>query len=160
MSRLKNNRGFTLIELMVTIALLAIFASVAVPSFTQFIQNNQVQAKADEVKRFLEYARGQAAINRRTYEVVVDETEWQIKSSKGVERKLEFNIAQAQARTNIPNDSLTFNPSGSANNAVEIAVCYNEDSANGYLIEVQRSGSIKMQLRGTGVPSKCNVGAK
>ena len=60
MSRLKGMRGFTLVELMITIALLGVVATIAVPNFVQFIRNNQVQAKADELKTFLQYARGQA----------------------------------------------------------------------------------------------------
>ena len=35
-----NERGFTLVELMITVALLAIVATIAVPNFTQFIRNN------------------------------------------------------------------------------------------------------------------------
>ncbi len=36
-----NNRGFTLLELMVTIAIIAILASVAVPSYQAIIDNTE-----------------------------------------------------------------------------------------------------------------------
>ena len=75
MSRLKDMRGFTLVELMITIALLAIVATIAVPNFVQFIRNNQVQAKADELKTFLQYARGQAVATRKKYEITTG-TDW------------------------------------------------------------------------------------
>ena len=148
MSRLKGMRGFTLVELMITIALLGIVATIAVPNFVQFIRNNQVQAKADEVKTFLQYARGQAVTTRKTYEVTTG-TAWEVKPQGGsAERKLEFNTAQAQPRTNPSSLTLTFAANGMAANGAKITVCRDTDFANGYLLEVQASGVIKMYARG------------
>ena len=46
----KDTAGFTLIELMVVITLLAVTAAGAIPSFTSFVRNNRLQAQAAEVK--------------------------------------------------------------------------------------------------------------
>lgn len=149
MSRLKGMRGFTLVELMITIALLAIVATIAVPNFVQFIRNNQVQAKADELKTFLQYARGQAVTTRKTYEVDTTTTAWELKPQGGaVERKLEFNTAQAKPLTNPSSLTLTFTPNGMTTSSAKITVCRDTDFANGYLLEVQASGVVKMYARG------------
>lgn len=140
-----NERGFTLVELMITVALLAIVATVAVPNFTQFIRNNQVQAKADELKAFLQYARGQAVSSRQSYEVKSG-APWTVGPVGTVERNLEFTNAQAQARTS--NDNITFFSNGTVSAASKITVCRDTDSSNGYLIEVNRSGVVKMYSRG------------
>lgn len=150
MSRLKDMRGFTLVELMITIALLAIVATIAVPNFVQFIRNNQVQAKADELKTFLQYARGQAAATRRSYEVIAGST-WTVGPVGGdVERNLEFNTVQAQAVTNPASLKLTFNSNGMISGASDatITVCRDGDAANGFLLEVRPNGVVKMYARG------------
>lgn len=156
MLRLKSTRGFTLVELMITLALLAIVATIAVPNFVQFIRNNQVQAKADELKTFLQYARGQAVATRKSYELTTGADAWSIKPVGGdIERSLELNSAQAAAISSIA--SVTFMPNGSVVAAAAITVCRDQDAGNGYFIEIQRSGVIKMQPRGVDVPAKCEV---
>jgi len=45
---MKKTSGFTLIELMVTIAVIAILAVFAVPSFKDMIVNNRATAEANE----------------------------------------------------------------------------------------------------------------
>lgn len=55
-----KQRGFTLIELMVTIAVLAILLGVAAPSFYHQIQNNRSAALGEEFASALNYARGEA----------------------------------------------------------------------------------------------------
>lgn len=56
----KGSEGFTLIELMVTIAILAIVIGVAIPSFTSQIRNNRSAALAEELATALNYARSEA----------------------------------------------------------------------------------------------------
>ena len=48
----RANSGFTLIELMVTIAVLAILAVLAVPSFTQLRQRSALKGAADQITAF------------------------------------------------------------------------------------------------------------
>lgn len=54
-------RGFTLIEMLVTIAVLAVLLAVAVPSFTSQIQSGRAQMAADGLKRAAANARAIAS---------------------------------------------------------------------------------------------------
>lgn len=56
----QEQRGFTLIELMVTIAVLAIVVTIAAPSFTTMINNNRSIALGEELVTALNYARAEA----------------------------------------------------------------------------------------------------
>lgn len=62
-------QGFTLIELMVTIALLAILLALATPSFTSIINSNRLASHANEFVASLQTARMEA-VRRNTRTVV------------------------------------------------------------------------------------------
>lgn len=53
-------RGFTLIELMVTISLVAILAAIAVPSFQTLILNNRMATQSNDFLSSLQLARSEA----------------------------------------------------------------------------------------------------
>ncbi|WP_225781647.1 prepilin-type N-terminal cleavage/methylation domain-containing protein [Xenophilus sp. Marseille-Q4582] len=61
-------RGFTLVELMVTISVLAILLMIGVPSMAQWIRNNQVRAVASTLQNGVRSAQAEAL--RRSRQVV------------------------------------------------------------------------------------------
>jgi type IV fimbrial biogenesis protein FimT len=54
------NKAFTLVELVVVLAITAIFLTVAVPSFIEFIQNNRVSTLTNELTSMIQIARMEA----------------------------------------------------------------------------------------------------
>ncbi len=63
------NKGFTLIELMVTLAVAAIVLTIAVPSFTTTVQNNRLSTQLNELVGSLHLARSEAIKRRVTMTV-------------------------------------------------------------------------------------------
>ncbi len=59
MEKIKQ-QGLTLLELMVTIAIIAILASIAVPSFKTMIVNNRIEATANRLRNTFIQARNKA----------------------------------------------------------------------------------------------------
>ncbi len=57
---MKRNLGFTLVELMVTLAVLVILISIAIPSFMNMIQNSRSAALANSIVIALNVARSEA----------------------------------------------------------------------------------------------------
>lgn len=66
MNNHKNNSGFTLIEIMVTIAIVGIFASIALPSFSKLIESNRINTATNELVSNLLLARSEALKRRNT----------------------------------------------------------------------------------------------
>ncbi|MFN3899031.1 MAG: GspH/FimT family pseudopilin [Alishewanella aestuarii] len=60
----KRHQAFTLVELMVTVAVLAIIIGIAIPSFTEMLRQNTLRSQANELLGIMHYARTEA-IKRR-----------------------------------------------------------------------------------------------
>jgi type IV fimbrial biogenesis protein FimT len=57
---MKKNSGFTLLELIITVALVAIVTAIAVPSMTTFTQNDRLTTNINTMIGHLAYARSEA----------------------------------------------------------------------------------------------------
>jgi type IV fimbrial biogenesis protein FimT len=71
-------RGFTIIELMITLAVAAIIISIAVPSFKAVINNNRVATTTNEMIAALGLARSEAIKVNRKVQVKPATGDWQL----------------------------------------------------------------------------------
>lgn len=59
MGKARRVGGFTLIEVMITVAVLGIVVAIAAPSFSSSIKNNRMASVASEIRGGLQYARAE-----------------------------------------------------------------------------------------------------
>lgn len=71
MMRFRFTRGFTLIEMMVTVAVLAIIISIAAPSFNGFFDRYRVKRAADTLSAFLINAKSEAIKRNKNVSTVI-----------------------------------------------------------------------------------------
>ncbi|XXQ67345.1 pilus assembly FimT family protein [Neisseriaceae bacterium B1] len=60
MKKHQNIKGFTLVELMVTLAIMGIMAAIAMPSMGNFIAKSRISNRAEQIGNLFRYAKGEA----------------------------------------------------------------------------------------------------
>ena len=131
MNRFALPRGFTIVELMVTLAIAAILLAVAVPSFTLFAQKRAISQKTVQVRNALELARGLALSQRQVWTVCTVDASDSCVSSAGL-RLLVFRD---------DNDDKDFNTGEMLHQDIDIDSIELEISASGRpYIRFARSG--------------------
>ena len=101
-------RGFTLIEALVTIALLAIVAALAVPSLQSFVVEARISASSSELFSDLAFARSEAIMRRSTVSVCATSngSSCATGSSSWASGRLIFVDADADGALNVGNELL------------------------------------------------------
>ncbi|PAT40363.1 pilus assembly protein FimT [Vandammella animalimorsus] len=142
---LKSMRGFTLIELMVVVALLAVLATWAMPSFRVMIANNKVASTASDLQNLLLFARSEAAHHRSQAGASLVGAKWQVKKSGGVIR--EFDLPNGVAAQGASSVNFQLNGTVAATAKVKLTA----DHANRqFCVEVTRSGLVRSKRQDVG----------
>ena len=71
-----GQQGFTLIEAMIVVAVIAVLLAVAVPSFSNFFEKNRLKRATEEVYGLITKARAEGVIRDTNMSVAVDTDAW------------------------------------------------------------------------------------
>ncbi|HUX29637.1 MAG TPA: GspH/FimT family pseudopilin [Thiobacillus sp.] len=148
-----SKRGFTLIELMVTIAVLAILLTVAIPSYQALMANNRMSAQANDLITALTFTRSEAV--KRSAKVTVCASSdgatctggwgqgWIVRDAAGTPIRVQQALVGSSTLTGGTN-SITYNSSGrldSPTTAVTLTLCPpSPATVDGRAIQVERTG--------------------
>lgn len=153
--------GFTLIELVVAVVIVGIFAAMATPSFTSLIHRMNVRAASDELYDLLQYARAEAVTRSTTVSIGAASGTTNIVVALGsfngggtVLRQVGAAGLQTGVSINAAVNSVTFTPTGTASTAACFQVLYSTDtSVSSQYITLLTSGRITPPV--TTKPSSC-----
>lgn len=167
-------RGFTLVELLVTIAVAAILISLAVPSFRVFIQNSRIATQTNDLVTDISFARSEAIKSGATVTLCTSaaglacdgggnwsagrlvwvDTNGNNALDAGEIRRFREQLAGANTLNVTPaTDPLTFNnrgtPTGGAGATITFSLCDDRGVADGRDVIVNPLG----QTRASGPPA-------
>ena len=139
---------------MITVSLLAILASFAVPSFANMVRRSNVETASNELYGLLQYVRGEAVTRGHSVTIGADAPDaWagalDVRAASGGETKtlrhydnLNFaNVVASAADSTV--SSIVFRANGTSANATTITLCYyGYPAITGKSIVISRSGQV------------------
>ena len=141
-----------MIEAMVVVAIVAILAALAMPSFISTIANHRVKSAAQELQTLLQFARAEAVYKRKDVTVVPNSSQkWQAKDSASVLR--EVALSDVVSVSSASDNGVVFSVEGQAKPAAGSAP---------YKISVSGTNASRVQclsVTGTGLVRLENVAA-
>lgn len=146
----RHMQGFTLIEAMIVLVLLAVAAGMAMPNLTRLAALNHVETQAQTLHSLLQFARSEAVVHRASIRLSNTADDWVVTHEDDrVLRQETFNSGQAAITSTLaPPFTLTYRANGTTD-AARFIVCRNGEADFAYLITVQPSGNSRLMPRGT-----------
>lgn len=166
--RRNAERGFTLMELIVTIAILAVLAAVAVPAMREFAIRANVNSTTNDIVVALNLARAEAVKRGANVSVIANGGDWSdgwtVQTAAGEELisheavPVDYTVLGAATGAGAPADRVVFTRVGALDVATgyDFSVCRpssDADATQSRRIIVSGTGVVRSRRDTTGAPS-------
>lgn len=147
---MKRLKGFTLVELMVTLAVIAILASIAGPSFNNIRDRSRVRAAAEAIYAHLQFARSESIKQNRDLVVgVVAGATWCLSISNATGCDCGTTTCQFGPPTNLAEHTLRstdFSGISIATNQNDVIFESRRGMSNGVSITINGANSLSIDV--------------
>ena len=153
-----TSSGFTLIELIVTIAVMGIIASIAAPNITIQLANQRVKSTTATLNNALREAKTESVIRRQAITVTIDNKDTSSGTLVLTDAKSNLigtytydtkSTISGKDSDNKDKSTSLFSPDKTTDKEVVYTVCDNNTSASPRQIEVSKMAAINIKLGGT-----------
>ncbi|WP_298940095.1 GspH/FimT family pseudopilin [uncultured Psychromonas sp.] len=142
---LKMN-GYTLVELIVVLAMVGVLAAIAVPSFSQLIKQNRLTSTANQLHSVFKFARSEAAKREKKINLVASGSQWSVELGSEV-----LSVFKPDYDLIIITDGLTnldISNTGSTTSS-KFQITDSDTSTNDYCLYIYISGQSKLVKEAT-----------
>lgn len=137
--------GVTLVELMVTLAVFAILATIGIPSYANLVANNRATATANELLSTLQFARSEAV--KRNEDIIAEPVAtsnwsdgWTVFRDANNDDELRSRHAQHPSVTITGPSSLRFRPAGNVVGAGPFTITIADTASATRCLTLEASG--------------------
>lgn len=152
--------GYTLVEMLVTISILAILAALAAPSMTPFVAGQQLKALTQDLSDTLQLARSESLVNGNAYRISSINNNWS--SGWNLEFRLNsgnYTVFKRYAQNNDRlfitatsrsgnSNQVSYNENARVSTIMRFEINHSELDLQPYCVEVAASGNVQI-IRGT-----------
>lgn len=139
--RLFKVNGYTLIELVVVLAMVGILAAIAIPSFSQLIKQNHLTSTANQLHSVFKFARSEAAKREKQINLVASGSQWSVLLGSEVLSvfKSDYDLIIITDGLN----NLAISSTGSTTSS-QFQITDNDTSTDDYCLHIYISGQSKL----------------
>ncbi len=144
-----SQQGFTLTELMVAIAVLAIGIGLSIPAFQDLIASQRVRAAADALATSVMYARSEAIKRNAAMEITAVDEDWSNGWSVNVKGNTDVLRSEALSGvlvTGLDEETLEIGRTGRLSDTLTLTLCDSGNRAMSRVVTISFSGMTRVNV--------------